>query len=362
MKYLWSILLLCSSLLSQSVLAEPYLAARTGNKCSACHVNPTGGGMRTVFGNLYGQTGMVTKAAEKTDDSAMWTGNISEFLSIGGHVRGSANNIETKNEDSTFAFDFDEVLLFTEISLIANQVSFYIDQRMGPGSSSNREAFALLWNADRSMYVKAGRMFLPYGLRIEDDAAFIRQVPGINFTTFDDGVEAGLEKGNWTANFAITNGAAGGAETNRGKQFSLRTSYITPIWRVGGSFNFNNNDSNDRQMQNIFFTLLTGDVTWMAEYDFVIDKSAGSSDREQTMSLIEANYEFKKGHNVKLTLEGLDPDADIDNDDRTRTSLIWEFVPLLHTQFRTGYRKAEGIPQNNSQNTDTVFFQLNNFF
>ena len=38
---------------SVNSVAEPYIALQTKLQCSVCHVNPTGGGMRTAFGQSF---------------------------------------------------------------------------------------------------------------------------------------------------------------------------------------------------------------------------------------------------------------------------------------------------------------------
>ncbi|MEL7449038.1 MAG: hypothetical protein AAFN78_07495, partial [Pseudomonadota bacterium] len=260
------------------------------------------------------------------------------------------------------SFDVEEALVYVEFALLENKLTLYADQRIGPGGSTNREAYALMWFNDRSWYVKAGRLFLPYGWRLEDDSEFIRQVPGINYATPDDGVEIGLEYRNASLSLAVTNGVAGGNESDTGKQFSLAGTYVQNRWRAGASFNYNDADSGDRRMQNVYAGLRTGPVNWLGQVDYIVDDGTPTGRRKQLVSFLEANVAFRQGHNLKFTYGYFDPDDDVDEDERNRYSIVWEYFPAAFTQFSLGARISEGIPQNDNQNTDEVFAQLHIYY
>ena len=68
--------------------AEPYLAVRQGLACSGCHVNPTGGGMRSAAGNAFAQNGLAARHIDTGD--AQWLGELNRFFALGGDSRGSA--------------------------------------------------------------------------------------------------------------------------------------------------------------------------------------------------------------------------------------------------------------------------------
>lgn len=351
-------LLLAGMSVSKPASAEPYMAVQMGVKCSACHVNPSGGGKRTEFGSIYGLSNLTE--AKFTE---LWQGqSLNNYVSIGGDLRVNAVANDIPNQDGTFAFETEEMLLYVEIQLLPDQLTFYFDERLGPGGTSNREAYGLFWFRDKSLYLKAGRMFLPYGFRLEDDTAFVRQVSGINYNTPDDGVEIGLDLDRVSVNLAITNGTAGGSESDTGKQYSLRASYVAPAWRVGGSYNYNDVEDQDRKMTALFAGLRTGKVHWLAEWDLIVDDIAPGDQLKQLVGLIEANLGLWNGHNYKITYEFLDPNKNIDEDERTRWSLVWEYFPIQFTQLSVGIRDNEGIPQNDLQNIREVYVQLHNYF
>jgi hypothetical protein len=252
--------------------------------------------------------------------------------------------------------------LLNDLSLIPERLSLYADQRLAPGGSRNLEAYGRLWFDEQRWYVKAGQFYLPFGLRLEDDEAYIRTITGINFATPDQGVELGFESGFWSAQLAATNGTAAGPEQDQGKQLSLRAAHVRSNWRLGASFNFNDADAGDRRMQGLFAGLRTGPVAWLAEADYIVDDGFVEGRRRQWVGLLEADWAVLTGHNLKFVAEYFDPDDDLDEDEQNRYSLVWEWTPIQYLQLRLGTRFYDGIPQNDLQNRHIYFVQLHGFF
>jgi hypothetical protein len=339
-------------------LAEPYFAVQTGLKCSACHVNPTGGGMRTVFGSLWGQT--VLPARTLPSAGAPWTGELGRYLAIGANMRGGATWLDSPGNASISSFDLTSLRAYLDLRVIPERLSLYIDERVAPGTANNAETYLRLWSKDHRYYFKAGQFYLPSGIRLQDDSAFIREQTGISFATPDRGVELGFDGANWTAQLAVSNGTAGAPEVDKGKQWSLRTEYVTGRWRGGASFNLNDFAVGGRRIQNVFGGVRTGKVGWLAEVDYIVD-STPSPDRKQVAALVEADWNIRKGHNLKFTAEAYDPNRSAGRDQQTRWSVVWEYTPIPFLQLRTGLRSYDDVQGIAFLNQRIAFIQLNGY-
>ena len=340
-------------------MAEPYFAVQEGLKCMVCHTSASGGGKRTAYGNIYALTRLTERYVKQKDKPPnYWTGEIWKYLAVGGDLRGGWSQAKVPGQPDISETELEEFLAYAEVRLLPGYLTFYVDARLAPDDPFTREKYLRLSTKSGKFYIRGGDFFLPYGFRLQDDSAFIRQVPGINYNTPDSGWEAGVEHNSWSAQLAITRGTAGGPEIDSGKQYSLRVSYVRPKWRLGGSFNLNETDFGDRQMQNIFVGIKTGRIAWLAEVDFIMDEGTATGDRESWVSFLEGNIAFKQGHNLKLTFEYYDPDIDVSEDEQNRLSLVWEYFPMQFIQTRLGYRRFDGIPQNAAQNREELFAEL----
>ncbi len=357
MKALWFSLAVS---LASIATAEPYLAVQTGLSCATCHTNASGGGMRNQFGNTFAQSELPAQTLGAGSEP-LWTGTVFDRFAVGGNARASGRQFEFEDRDDNLNFDVDRVTLYLSVQ-VNQHVRLYVDEQVAPGGSLNREAWGQVTLGN--WYVKAGKLFLPFGWRLEDDTAFVRQISGINFASGDNGLELGFNSQHWEFQLAATNGTAGGAEVDDGKQFSFLGAYLHQRWRIGVSANSNNTDNGERTMYGVFGGARTGPVSWLVEYDVIEDEDLGPLlDREQAVALLEANINFLRGHNFKLTAEANTFDDDNDDvEDRFRYSAVWEYFPLAFTQLRIGVRTSDSDDVDAALNGDEVFVQAHIFF
>lgn len=348
-------------LLSLNTVAEPYLSIKTQQACSACHVNPTGGGMRTTYGTTYGYSQLPVSSSEVNNfDFA----KISDFMKLGGNLRYDFNtSSDDSNDENQAGFNVESAQIYTEIKAGRDDLSLYIDQQIAPGSALNREAF-LIKRFEGGNYLKVGKMMPALGHKIEDDSAFIRQVTGFNFDNSDNGVEYGLVTAKAFYNFYITNGT--NSVTNDDNKFQLgsRGEFYLGEFRIGGAAVFNDGEEVDRQILSLFAGYHWGKFTLMGEIDSITFKSDLSTvqDLTELVSLIELNYDLMQGHNLKVTSEYHDPDDDLDEDHQVRNSLIYEYTPYSNIQMRFGFRLQDAPPQNTRQNSEKIFLQTHFYF
>ena len=337
--------------------AEPYLAIATGQQCIACHVNPTGGGLRNAVGLAYAQNAL---PAWPQAAANAWTGRLGDHVRLGGDLREQWTRSEVPGQPTQQQWALDQARLYADIAVIPGRIGIYLDQQLAPGSSRAQEAYVRLADSSGRWRFKGGQFYLPFGWRLEDDSAFVRQVSGINMNAPDTGIELGYEAPQLSAQLALTNGVAN-AGSGSGNQFTAQAAWVLPNWRVGAAVSRTNADAGDREMAALFGGLRTGPLSWLAEVDWVRDAGFAEGKRTLLVALGEVNWAVFTGHNLKLTAEYFDPDRAVREDHKTRLSLVWEFTPLPYVQLRAGVRRWDGIPQIPVDNRRLLFLELHGF-
>lgn len=359
-KYWMQIIFLCIFAgLQFSSHAEPYLAIKNNLQCSGCHVNPNGGGQRNEFGRIYGAS-ILAESTSKLNAAEF--GKLNKYIDLGANARFNAMIQRNKQQENNTSksFEISSAQVYLHLKVPETGLSFYLDQQVAPGSAINREAF-VMYQFENADFIKAGKIFLPYGLRIEDDSAFIRQATGMNFDNSDNGIEYGSNFGNTHVNVYISNGTSQASNNDDSFLFGTRIEHHFSSFRIGTSALLNDGDQ-ETQMLNLYGGSQLGDFTLLAEVDYIRIESQNGNTISQLATLAEINYQWRAGWNIKLTAEYFDPDNDIEENEQTRYSVIGEYTPLSNVQLRFGIRSKQDIPQKLQQNNDLFFIQSHFYF
>jgi hypothetical protein len=338
------------------VSAEPYMAVRTGFKCSQCHLNQTGGAGRTEFGQAYTDYKLVLQQTQamiresKDGGLTSFDPKLNDAITVGGNFRTEGNVTQKSGSlPADRQHNIAESNLYFNFELVKNFLSLYVDQNMASGS--NREMWMMVRNLPGKSYVKVGRTLLPYGLRIMDDQAFIRNGTNYGYGRHDLAGEVGFEPGPVSVVANLTN-----------THFSSVGSVVFRNFRVGGSYG-QVTDGSKFTTYGPFAGASYGPFTGLAEMD-MIEEASGDSTIHKVAQFYELNVVPVQGTNVKATYEYFDRNTKVANrrDGQQRLTLGAEVFPVQHLQLGLYYRFNDFIPQNDLGNQDVLIGRAHVFF
>ena len=373
--------------------AEPYFAVREGQKCSACHVNMTGGGMRTSFVSAHAKEILhyPNWLPELTKPADHFTGEINQYVGIGADLRVDMtavmqdnpgadgrvdNNVAFRGTLDEFDVNVNQATTYLNVNLIPDLLNVYLDQRWAP-SIDTREAWAMFllpWDA----YLKAGKMFLPYGLQLQDDTAFIRggyngsATTGFSFNVSQPAFEVGLEPGPLSFAAAVSQGIVDDRDVQ-----GTGTTYLLfdelPVVRnvmIGQSWTYAGTSDGSNAWVGGFAGFNLGRFTYLGEVDWgffnFVDPTTNQRVKPGTfIAYNEGNYLLFDWLNMKVAFDYADYDGTLPrqgSDAENRVSVGFEPFIARFLQTRFFYRCSNGIETNASHNQDLWIFELHAFF
>lgn len=363
----FSITCLVAGMLVQEIKAEPYFAARTGFKCSQCHVNKTGGGKRTDYGVIYSQYKLLMASAMKNTQAYSFDPKLSNSVSVGANFRIEPTYTQaytTKPSDTseapvTEASNFvsakvKEANFYLQVDLVKDFLTFYYDKSSNSGSW--REMWGMAEFFQNTLYLKAGFMLLPYGMRMMDDEAFIRNVTGYTYGTSALSYEVGWEPGPISlivnANDNLLSSV--GYVVFKDLPMALRS------FRIGGQYSLpvKTVPRRSNRGMGVFGMATMGMFSLLAERDWTQADSINKIE-----DYIELNFLPMQGLNFKGVVEWMTPDTRAKaNNGRRRITLGAEPFVTQFLQLGLYYRRNDFVPQAAVENQDQVVGRVHVFF
>jgi hypothetical protein len=381
------------ALWAAAAAAEPYFAVREGQKCSACHVNMTGGGMRTSFVSAHAREILhyPNWLPELTKPAEYFTGEINQYVAIGADLRVDMtaimqddpgpdgrvdNNVAFRGTLDEFEIEVNQATTYLNVNLIPDLLNVYLDQRWAP-SVDTREAWAMAllpWDA----YLKAGKMFLPYGIQLQDDTAFIRggrnnsATTGFSFNVSQPAFEIGWEPG--PVSFAAA--ASQGIVDDRDVQGTGTLSALftdVPVVRsvlIGTSGTYAGTSDGNNAWVGAFTGFNLGRFTYLGEvdwgfFDFIDPNTGQRVEPGAFITYSEGNYLLFDWLNMKVAFDYADYDGTLPrqgSDAENRVSVGFEPFLARFLQTRFFYRCSNGIETNATHNQDLWIFEVHTFF
>lgn len=349
-------------LLTQTVTALPRFASRSGAKCQSCHVNPSGGGMRSPFGSQYGRDELPVPTWSEDLGLDDFSTQLTDFVSIGADVRTLFFYVKdsASNSNAFWQMQGDVYMNFQ----LAKKVNIYIDK----GLYSGFEVFGLLNILPANGHIKVGKFTPNYGMKVDDHTVFVRQELGFSQERGRPeltGAEVGFSPGPVTVMGGVYNAADGfGSGVGNNKALLGRVDAIFPLAQklhlgLGGNVFRKETGGVKTTLFGGMGSLSYQQFTVLGEVDLA-RRETGASRVDGLVVYAEAGAMVVPGVDLKVAYDFYDPDKDNQTGSVSRYSFGVEFFPISGVEVRPMYRLVKEDPVD--RDNDEFHFLVHFYF
>lgn len=343
---------------STQIFSLPRFALRYKDKCSSCHVNPTGGMMRNENGFFFGKN--VISMISPRDEDFPLTSKLTNNVSFGLDYRTQYLYSQEKKRT-----DFQEmsgsIYLNVSISQKIDIVARY------DFVQSLWEGYGVAKILPNDSYIKVGS-FVPYfGIRLDDHTAYTRggdfgllfskgAIRGLIYNPLylETGIEVGANFSESTfANVSIGKSRFNGTLTTD-PTLTARFEFTPSVEKIrflfGGSYANLKTRTLAGSLNTNFYGGFAGvgykRFTLMGEYDLANDYVADGV--KSNAMMIEAAYQMTIGLEAIIRYDRFDPNINAEKDERAHLIFGFEFFPYSFVELRPQYRIAIEEPAVNN--------------
>jgi len=326
-------------LLALSAGAVPRYSVMYNQSCSLCHNDPSGGGQRSLYGaQFFAYTDLAMKPIPMEKIGTIQP-MLNDQIQIGVDGRVQVYGLDSSGNGKTIE----------GITSMAMQGNLYLSFQLSPkwlfylnkGLYAGFEIWGMGHILPFNGYIKVGRTTPPYGLRLADHKAFIREPLKLGMGWYETGVEIGFHPQQFTFAVSVTNGRdvaqSDFVADTKNKAVTARTDMRFPIGQldvwVGVTGRYNDTSGERQAYRGVYGGLGLGRLCFLGEMDVHDSKPGGGATAKELCSYAELSYRIARGVLVRVEHNFHDPNLDAKTGAENMYVIGAEIVPTGFMQF-----------------------------
>lgn len=367
-----SLFLFSIFILSQKSFSYPRFSAYTGDKCGSCHLNPSGGSLRTGYGVKYSKHELGMEMFKKLAGKMEFSPKLNDNITVGGDVRIAHSDNQVKTSISADKFLAMEGNLYLGAKINEKLSVFVSAGLQSQQAPVKNEFYGLLSDiTEAKIYFQAGKFSPNFGIKIPDHRAYQRLYLLNTPYDADAGFELGVSPGDFRMSVGIFNGLRTDFfDTDLNKMFVASADYTFHFseerihLNLGTSF-YNNPfrkadqlgvmmDANQKSFNGYTKIGFFDKVALLGEVDFIENQETNIF-RRGMYHFGELSVRVAKGVELRGQYEMRDPDRDVVDDEIKRISGGLALFPMQGMEVEGMYRFVTETPSMDNNEYQMMF-------